>query len=79
MWVKSCVSNDTHDKGTQKVSNHLIKRPRSLEIKIIMCIFASMKQAIVYNLTDFAAKYQLNDIFGAYAAHLMVSDNNRRA
>lgn len=46
-----------------------------MEIKIIMCIFASMKQAIVYNLTDFAAKYQLNDIFGAYAAHLMVSDN----
>lgn len=63
-------------KRTQKVSNHLIKRPRSLEIKIIMCIFASMKQAIVYNLTDFAAKYQLNDIFGAYAAHLMVSDND---
>lgn len=50
-----------------------------MEIKIIMCILASMKQAIVYNLTDFAAKYQQNDIFGAYAAHLMVSDNNRRA
>ena len=41
-----------------------------------MCIFAPMKQAIIYNLTDFAAKYQLNDIFGAYAAHLMVSDND---
>ena len=34
-----------------------------------------MKQTIVYNLTEFAAKYQLSDIFGAYAAHLMVSDN----
>ena len=41
-----------------------------------MCIFAPMKQTIVYNLTEFAAKYQLNDIFGAYAAHLMVSDND---
>ena len=35
-----------------------------------------MKQTIVYNLTEFAAKYQLSDIFGAYAAHLMVSDND---
>ena len=34
-----------------------------------------MKQTIVYNLPDFAAKYQLSDIFGAYAVHLMVSDN----
>lgn len=41
-----------------------------------MCIFAPMKQTIVYNLTEFAAKYQLCDIFGAYAAHLMVSDND---
>ena len=47
-----------------------------MEMKIIMCIFAPMKQTIVYNLTEFAAKYQLNDIFGAYAAHLMVSDND---
>lgn len=49
---------------------------RSLEIRKIMCNFAPMKQAIVYNLTEFAAKYQLNDIFGAYAVHLMVSDND---
>ena len=35
-----------------------------------------MKQAIVYNLTDFAAKYQLNDIFGAYATHLHFSDQS---
>ena len=35
-----------------------------------------MKQTIVYNLTDFAAKYLLHDIFGAYAAHLMVSDTS---
>ena len=28
-----------------------------------MCIFAPMKQTIVYNLTEFAAKYQLCDIF----------------
>ena len=41
-----------------------------------MSIFATMKQNVVYNLTEFAAKYQLTDIFGAYAAHLMVSDNN---
>ena len=47
-----------------------------MEMKIIMCIFAPMKQTIVYNLTEFAAKYQQNDIFGAYAAHLMVSDND---
>lgn len=49
---------------------------RSLEIRKIMCNFAPMKQTIVYNLTEFAAKYQLNDIFGAYAVHLMVSDND---
>lgn len=47
-----------------------------MEIKIIMCIFAPMKQNVVYNLTEFATKYQLSDIFGAYAAHLMVSDND---
>lgn len=33
-----------------------------------------MKPNVVYNLTEFAAKYQLMDIFGAYAAHLMVSE-----
>ena len=47
-----------------------------MEIRKIMLIFAPMKQTIVYNLTEFAAKYQLSDIFGAYAAHLMVSDND---
>lgn len=41
-----------------------------MEIKIIMCIFASMKQAIVYNLTDFAAKYQLN-VSTAYLSRLV--------
>ena len=29
-----------------------------------------MKQQQVYNLKEFAAKYQLKDIFGAYAAHI---------
>lgn len=31
------------------------------------------QQQIVYNLEEFAAKYQLCDIFGAYAAHLSIS------
>lgn len=31
-----------------------------------------MKQKI-YNLKEFAAEYQLKDIFGAYAAHFMVT------
>ena len=29
-----------------------------------------MKQQQVYNLKEFAAKYQLKDIFGAYVAHI---------
>lgn len=32
-----------------------------------------MKQQIVYNLEEYATKYQLKDIFGAYAAHFSVS------
>ena len=31
------------------------------------------KQPVVYNLLDFAAKYQLIDLFGAYAAYFIVS------
>lgn len=31
-----------------------------------------MKQQQVYNLEEFAAKYHLNDIFGAYAAHFSI-------
>lgn len=32
-----------------------------------------MSQQIIYNLEEFAQKYQLKDIFGAYAAHMTVS------
>ena len=32
-----------------------------------------MKQQTVYNLEDFATKYHLDDIFGAYAAHFSVT------
>ena len=32
-----------------------------------------MKQQVVYNLEEFATKYHLNDIFGAYAAHFLTS------
>ena len=35
-----------------------------------------MKQQIVYNLEEYATKYQLKDIFGAYAAHFSVSGAN---
>ena len=31
-----------------------------------------MKQQVVYNLEEFATKYHLNDIFGAYAAHFSI-------
>lgn len=31
-----------------------------------------MKQQVVYNLEEFATKYRLNDIFGAYAAHFSI-------
>ena len=31
-----------------------------------------MKQQLVYNLEEFATKYHLNDIFGAYAAHFSI-------
>lgn len=34
-----------------------------------------MKQQQVYNLKEFAAKYQLDDIFGAYAAHFSIMGN----
>lgn len=36
-----------------------------------------MKQKI-YNLKEFAAEYQLKDIFGAYAAHFMVTTGDHR-
>lgn len=32
-----------------------------------------MNQQIVYNLEEFAKKYQLKDIYGAYAAHLSIT------
>lgn len=32
-----------------------------------------MKQPIIYNLEEFAAKYHLTDIFGAYAAHFSIN------
>ena len=32
-----------------------------------------MKQQIVYNLEEFAAKYHLTDIYGAYAAHFAIN------
>ena len=37
-----------------------------------------MKQQIVYNLKEFAAKYHLTDIYGAYAAHFAINgvENN---
>ncbi len=35
-----------------------------------------MKQQQVYNLKDFAVRYQLDSIFGAYAAHFSVSELN---
>ena len=35
-----------------------------------------MKQQIVYNLEEYATKYQLKDIFGAYAAHFSVSGSD---
>ena len=35
-----------------------------------------MKQQRVYNLEEYATKYQLKDIFGAYAAHFSVSGAN---
>ena len=37
-----------------------------------------MKQQIVYNLEEFAAKYHLTDIYGAYAAHFAINggENN---
>jgi AraC family transcriptional regulator, transcriptional activator of pobA len=38
-----------------------------------------MKQQQVYNLKEFAAKYQLKDIFGAYAAHIHTDVLNRSA
>ena len=31
-----------------------------------------MKQQVVYNLEEFATKYHLKDIFGAYAAHFSI-------
>ena len=37
-----------------------------------------MKQQIVYNLEEFAVKYHLTDIYGAYAAHFAINgeENN---
>lgn len=38
-----------------------------------------MKQQAVYNLEDFATKYHLKDIYGAYAAHLAVNSGENDA
>lgn len=32
-----------------------------------------MNQQIVYNLEEFATKYNLKDIYGAYAAHISIT------
>lgn len=34
-----------------------------------------MKQQQIYNLKEFASKYHLHDIFGAYAAHILIEDS----
>lgn len=37
-----------------------------------------MKQQQIYNLKDFAGQYHLHDIFGAYAAHILIEDSQSK-